>query len=36
MWNIKAYDKNNNILYELKNGKGFVKTFDIKNNKLIN
>ena len=27
-WNGKGYDENNNITYELKNGKGFVKEYD--------
>ena len=32
-WNGKGYDKNNNIAYELKNGKGYVKEY--KDDKLI-
>jgi len=24
----KGYDKNNNIIYELKEGKGFIKEYD--------
>ena len=32
-WNIKEYDINNNIIYELKNGKGYIKELDF-NNKL--
>ena len=27
-WNGKGYDINNNIIYELKNGKGFIKEYD--------
>ena len=27
-WNGKGYDNNNNIVYELKNGKGYVKEYD--------
>ena len=32
IWNIKEYDINNNLIYELKNGKGFIKEFDYDNN----
>ena len=32
IWNIKGYDINNNLIYELKNGKGFIKEFDYDNN----
>ena len=35
MWNIKSYDISGNIIYELKNGKGYVKNYDAYNNKLI-
>ena len=35
MWNIKRYDIKGNIIYELKNGKGYVKEYDMYNNKLI-
>ena len=27
-WNAKIYDINDNYIYELKNGKGFIKEFD--------
>ena len=27
-WNGKGYDINNNIIYEIKNGKGYVKEYD--------
>ena len=27
-WNVKEYDINKNIIYEIKNGKGFIKEFD--------
>ena len=33
-WNGKGYDKNNNIVYELNNGKGYVKEY-YDNGKLI-
>jgi len=33
-WNGKGYDSNNNIIYELKDGKGFVKEYS-NNDKLI-
>jgi len=33
-WNGKGYDNNNNIVYELKNGNGYVKEYNI-NRKLI-
>ena len=26
-WNGKGYDKNNNVIYELNNGKGFIKEY---------
>ena len=29
-WNGKGYDNNNNVVYELKNGNGYVKEYDIK------
>ena len=35
MLNIKCYDIKGNIIYELKNGNGYVKEYDIYNNKLI-
>ena len=28
IWNVKEYDMNNNVIYELKNGKGLVKQFN--------
>ena len=33
-WNGKGYDNQNNIVYELKNGKGYVKEYN-KNGDLI-
>ena len=27
-WNGKGYDKNGNIIYEIKNGSGFIKEYD--------
>ena len=27
-WNIKRYDKNGNVLYEIENGKGCIKEYD--------
>ena len=27
-WNIKRYDKNGNVLYEIKDGKGWIKEYD--------
>ena len=27
-WNGKGYDKNNNVIYELDNGKGFIKEYN--------
>ena len=33
-WDGKGYDENNNVIYELKNGKGFIKEYDF-NNKLV-
>ena len=27
-WNGKGYDNQNNIIYELKNGKGYIKEYD--------
>ena len=32
-WNGKGYDDNNNILYELKNGNGYIKIYN--NNKKL-
>jgi len=34
-WNGKGYDNKNNIIYELKNGKGYIKNYDIKGNLLF-
>ena len=34
-WNGKGYDINGNIIYELNNGKGFVKEYNIYNDKLL-
>ena len=34
-WEGKGYDKNNNIIYELKEGKGFIKEFSDFNGNLI-
>ena len=34
-WNGKGYDINNKLIYELKNGKGFVEVYDYKINHLI-
>ena len=31
-WNGKGYDKNGNVIYELINGKGKIKEYDIKGN----
>ena len=28
MWNVREYDNNNNVIYELKNGKGFIKEYN--------
>ena len=33
-WNGKGYDKYGNIIYELKNGNGKVREYDINNDKL--
>ena len=33
-WNGKGYDKSNNIVYELKNGKGFVKEYNYEHRNL--
>ena len=32
LWNIKRYDKNNKIINEIINGKGFFKEYDAYNN----
>ena len=34
LWNAKRYDSKNNILYEIKDGKGYIKEFDF-DDKLI-
>ena len=34
-WEGKGYDKLNNIVYELKEGKGFIKEYDYENGNLI-
>ena len=34
-WNGKGYDINGNIIYELSNGKGLVKEYNIYNNKIL-
>ena len=31
-WNGKGYDKNGNIIYEIKNGNGFVKEYNDEGN----
>ena len=28
-WNGKGYDQSNNVIYELKNGNGHVKEYDL-------
>ena len=33
-WNGKRYDKNNNIIYELKGGKGYTKEYSYIDNNL--
>ena len=33
-WNGKGYDMNNNIAYEIKNGKGYIKLYYIEDNRL--
>ena len=34
-WNGKGYDKKGNILYELKNGKGYIKEYEEDENYLL-
>ena len=34
-WNGKGYDKNNNTIYEINNGKGYLKEFDTYNRLLF-
>jgi hypothetical protein len=33
-WEGKGYDLSNNIIYELKNGKGYIKEYNFNNNKI--
>ena len=33
-WNGKGYDKNNNVIYEIKEGKGYIKEYNSEHNKL--
>ena len=34
-WNGKGYDAKNNVIYELNNGKGYIKEYDFHNSELI-